>query len=67
VRYLTLAEAAAIVARCRSAGLLVGEALAAGLTYGQQLWFGTPRDIGDRLAEIAADLNIIVQVAEAHT
>ena len=31
--------------------------LAAGLTYGHQLWFGTPRNIGTRLAQIAEDLH----------
>jgi len=59
-----LDEAAAIGSRYRSAGLLVGETLAAGLTYGHQLWFGTQRNIGTRLAEIADDLRITVHVAE---
>jgi hypothetical protein len=59
-----LDEAAAIGARYRAAGLLVGETLAAGLTYGHQLWFGTERNVGTRLAEIAADLRITVHVAE---
>lgn len=59
-----LDEAAAIGARYRSAGLLVGETLAAGLTYGRQLWFGTERNVGERLASIAADLRIAVHVAE---
>lgn len=59
-----LDEAAAIGARYRSSGLLVGETLAAGLAYGHQLWFGTHRNVGARLAEIAADLHIAVQVAE---
>ena len=62
-----LDEAAAIGARYRSAGLLVGETLAAGLTYGHQLWFGTPRNIGDRLAHIATDLHIAIHVAEPQT
>lgn len=59
-----LDEAAAIGARYRAAGLLVGETLAAGLTYSHQLWFGTQRNIGTRLAEIAADLRIAMHVAE---
>lgn len=59
-----LDEAAAIGARYRAGGLLVGETLAAGLTYGRQLWFGTARNIGDRLAEIAADLHITIHVSE---
>lgn len=59
-----LDEAAAIGARYRAAGLLVGETLAAGLTHGHQLWFGTQRNVGDRLAEIAADLHIAIHLAE---
>lgn len=59
-----LDEAAAIGARYRAAGLLVGETLAAGLTYGRQLWFGTSRNVGNRLADIAADLRITIHVAE---
>jgi len=59
-----LDEAAAIGARYRAAGLLVGETLAAGLTYGHQLWFGTSRNIGTRLAQIAEDLHIAITVAE---
>ncbi|MCC5950722.1 MAG: hypothetical protein JJU45_01360 [Acidimicrobiia bacterium] len=59
-----LDEAAAIGARYRSAGLLVGETLAAGLTYGRQLWFGTSRNIGERLGEIATDLRIAIHVAD---
>ncbi len=59
-----LDEAAAIGARYRAAGLLIGETLAAGLSYGHQLWFGTERNIGARLAEIADDLHINVHIAE---
>ena len=58
-----LDEAAAIGARYGAAGLLVGETLAAGLTYGRQLWFGTERNVGERLALIAADLGIAIHVA----
>ncbi|MDP9441180.1 MAG: hypothetical protein M3P34_03145 [Actinomycetota bacterium] len=46
-----LDEAASIGSRYRTGGLLVTETLAAGLTYGHQLWFGTERNIGRRLAE----------------
>jgi len=59
-----LDEAAAIGARYHSAGLLVGETLAAGLSYGRELWFGTSRNVGTRLAEIAADLHINLRVLE---
>lgn len=59
-----LDEAAAIGARYHAAGLLVGETLAAALSYGHQLWFGTQRNVGTRLAEIADDLHIAVHVIE---
>lgn len=58
-----LDEAAAIGARYGAAGLLVGETLAAGLTYSRQLWFGTERNVGERLASIAADLGIAIHIA----
>jgi hypothetical protein len=60
-----LDEAASIGARYRTGGLLIVETLAAGLAYGHQLWFGAERNIGDRLAEIAADLGIAVRLAGA--
>lgn len=59
-----LDDAAAIGAAYDAAGLLVGETLAAGLAHGNQLWFGTPRNIGKRLAEIAADLRIAINISE---
>lgn len=58
-----LDEAAAIGAHYRTGGLLIVETLAAGLAYGHQLWFGTERNVGNRLAEIAADLGITVHLA----
>lgn len=57
-----LDDAAAIGAAYNAAGLLVGETLAAGLAHGHQLWFGTARNIGKRLAEIADDLRIAIHV-----
>ena len=57
-----LDDAAAIAARYRSSGLLVAETLAAGLAHGRELWFGPQRNVGDRLAEIAAALDIAVHV-----
>jgi len=45
----------------------VCETLAAGLVHGRQLWFGTRRNIGDRLATIADDLNVTIGVAEPGT
>ena len=58
-----LDEAAAIAARYGAGGLLIAETLAAGLAYGHQLWFGTDRNVGRRLAEIAHDLGITIEVA----
>lgn len=60
-----LDEAASISARYRIGGLLVPEILAAGLTYGHQLWFGTPANIGRRMAEAANDLHIAIHTAGA--
>lgn len=59
-----LDEAAAIGAAYGSPGLLVGETLAAGLVHGRRLWFGTARNVGKRLTEIAADLGISLHVSE---
>lgn len=59
-----LDEAAAIGARYRTGGLLVTETLAAGLTYGHELWFGRARNVGRRLAEIADDLNIAIHLTD---
>ena len=58
-----LDEAAAIGAAYGSAGLLVGETLAAGLVHGRRLWFGAERNIGARLARIADELGIAIRVA----
>ncbi len=57
-----LDEAASIGARYGSGGLLVTETLAAGLTHGRALYFGTEANIGRRLRDIAADLGIAVHV-----
>ena len=57
-----LDEAAQIAARYGRTGLLNAET-AAGLAHGRQLWFGTERNIGIRLREIAVDLGIEVHVA----
>jgi hypothetical protein len=57
-----LDEAASIGARYRTGGLLVTETLAAGLAFGRALYFGAEANVGRRLAEIAADLGIAVQV-----
>ena len=59
-----LDDAAAIGAAYNAAGLLNGETLAAGLAHGRQLWFGTPRNIGKRLTEIAEDLDIAIHITK---
>jgi hypothetical protein len=59
-----LDEAATIAAAYGSPGLLVGETLAAGLVHGRRLRFGTARNVGRRLAEIAEDLGIEVHISE---
>jgi hypothetical protein len=59
-----LDDAAAINARYHSAGLLLAESLCAGLVHGRQLWFGWQRNVGVRLAEVAAELDIAVNVLD---
>jgi len=59
-----LDDAPAIGAAYNAAGLLVGETLAAGLAHQRQLWFGSARNVGKRLTEIADGLNIIIHLAE---
>ncbi len=59
-----LDDAAVINASYRSAGLLVAETLAAGLVHGRRLWFGTERNVGVRLAQMAAALEIEVRVVD---
>ena len=51
-----LDKAAEIAARFGGTGWLTAETLAAGLTYGQALWFGTERNVGRLLATAADDL-----------
>jgi hypothetical protein len=58
-----LDEAARISARFGGTGWLIAEAVTAALHHGGQLWYGTERNVGIRLREIAAELNIVVHVA----
>lgn len=44
-----LDEAAILAARFGGTGLRVAETRADGLTYGRQLWFGTPTNVGNLL------------------
>lgn len=57
-----LDQAAQIAARYRVGGLLFTETLAAGLIYGQQLFFGAEDNVGGRFADVAADLGITITV-----
>jgi hypothetical protein len=57
-----LDEAARLAARYGGTGWLIAETLAAGLTYGRALWFGTQRNVGRLLASAADDLGIAVHV-----
>lgn len=41
---------------------MIAETVAAGLTYGRQLWFGSERNVGVRLREIADALGVAVHV-----
>jgi hypothetical protein len=59
-----LDEAASVAARYHAGGLLTAETLAAGLTHGRQLWFGSRHNVGIALGRIATDLGIDVQVIE---
>jgi len=58
-----LDAAAAIAAAYGGTGWLIAEAIAAGIEHGSELWFGTERNVGARLREIADDLGIRVRVA----
>jgi hypothetical protein len=57
-----LDEAAQIAARYGGTGWLTAETLAAGLIWGQALWFGTERSVGRLLATAADDLGIAVHI-----
>ncbi|HUC15624.1 MAG TPA: hypothetical protein VMS00_14335 [Acidimicrobiales bacterium] len=60
-----LDDAAIVAARFGGTGLLVAEALVAGLAYGRQLWFGTATNVGRLLAQAANELGIEVHVVGA--
>jgi hypothetical protein len=60
-----LDKAASIAARYGGTGLLIAESLAAGLAYGQQLWFGTDRNVGQLLSRAASEIGITVHVTGA--
>lgn len=56
-----LDEAAQLAARY-GGGWLITETLAAGLTFGPSLWFGTERNVGRVLAAAAEDQGVAVHV-----
>jgi hypothetical protein len=58
-----LLDRAAILAARFGGGLLIAETLAAGLSYGRQLWFGTAANVGPRLRQAAAELGVTVLLA----
>lgn len=58
-----LDDAARIAAAYGGTGLLVAETVTAALHHGKQLWFGTERNVGQRLRLIADDLGIEIHVA----
>lgn len=57
-----LDEAASIAAAYGGSGLYVAEMVTAALHHERALWFGTERNLGRRLREIAADLSIAINV-----
>jgi hypothetical protein len=59
-----LDDAAAIAARYGGTGLLIAETLAAGLTLGRQLWFGTATNVGRVIDQAAGELGIAVHIAD---
>ena len=59
-----LDDAAALNASFNTGGLLVCESLAAALVHGRELWFGSERNVGERLSETAKTLGIAVHVLD---
>ena len=58
-----LDQAAAIAATYGNTGWHVAETVVAGLIHGRQLWFGTERNVGRRMREIADDLGVAIYIA----
>ena len=57
-----LDQAAAVSSSYGGTGWLIAETIVAGLVHGRQLWFGTARNVGRRLREVADDLGIAVHL-----
>lgn len=58
-----LDQAAQLAARYGGTGWHIAETVVAGLVHGRQLWFGSERNVGRRLQEIAQDLGIVIHIA----
>ncbi|MGH9063857.1 MAG: hypothetical protein ACRD0L_07810 [Acidimicrobiales bacterium] len=61
-----LDDAALIAARYGGTGWLIAETLAAGLAFGEQLWFGIPANVGRLVDRAAGELGIAVHVIDQH-
>ena len=59
-----LDEAAIIAARYGGTGWLIAETLAAGLAFGEQLWFGLDANVGRVVERAAGELGIAIQVVD---
>lgn len=59
-----LDEAAIIAARYGGTGWLIAETLAAGLAFGEQLWFGLDANVGRVVERAAGELGITIQVVD---
>jgi hypothetical protein len=57
-----LDQAAQLAARYGT-GWLIAETVTAGLHHGRSLWFGSERNVGTRLREIAQDLDVAIHIA----
>lgn len=61
-----LDEAAIVAARYGGTDWLIAETLAAGLTFGEQLWFGLEANVGRLLGRAAGELGITIEVIGSH-
>jgi hypothetical protein len=59
-----LDQAAIIAARYGGTGWMISETLAAGLAFGEQLWFGLAANVGRVVERAAGELGIAIQVVD---
>ncbi|MGH9107201.1 MAG: hypothetical protein ACRDZX_15500 [Acidimicrobiales bacterium] len=59
-----LDDAAMIAARYGGTGWLIAETLAAGLAFGEQLWFGRAANVGRLVDRAAGELGIAIHVID---